>query len=166
MIIDVPCDRIDDFRRTWPDSSLHDLDRLIITTDSKRWGGDMVDLDAFDYDGYPLDLEAIDGPALAALVADEVNGYRVRNNSGTPSQRTVDGSGEQWIEFLCYSIEISSDPADDAEGWIEFDIWDAHPERSGDFIASDVVRAEDWRSNGPAALRAWAIAAAVAVANA
>ena len=153
MIIEVPSDRIDDFRRTWPASGLYDLDRLIITTDRDGHGGEVVDLEPYADDGQRIVIESIDGPALAALVSDEVNGYRVRHNGATKT--------EQWIEFLGYSIEISIDPADEAEGWIEFDIWNDEPGGSCDFIASDVVQAEDWRRNGPAALRAWAIAARI-----
>jgi hypothetical protein len=67
-IIQIEPATIDTFRESWPCSNLHDVHHIVVAIQ----GGDLVDLEAYadDDESEPIDIESIDGHALAALVRD------------------------------------------------------------------------------------------------
>ena len=67
-IIQIEPATIDTFRDSWPCSNLHDVHHIIVAIQD----GDLVDLEAYadDDESEPIDIESIDGPALAALIED------------------------------------------------------------------------------------------------
>ena len=76
MLIEITPARLYSFTSSWPAHGLHHVDRLTVETDE---AGELVDLTAYrerdteaDERGDVVYLEDIDGPALAALVADAI----------------------------------------------------------------------------------------------
>ena len=70
-------DMIDAFKRQWPCHGLPDTLNCLVGYFAAN--GDLVDVEAFDADGKPLDTIKFDGPALVALVDDiQDHGYIAR----------------------------------------------------------------------------------------
>lgn len=76
-------------------------------------------------------------------------------NDKTPIIRIKDT--EHFIEWPDLMIEIAIETLIEADdGWLGFEVWDAAPWGTHEWLRSGLITTEDWEANGPEALRGWA----------
>jgi hypothetical protein len=78
MIITIKQETIETFKQSWPCNGFPDnLVGIVICYDDN---GNMVDLEGFDDDDYPIELEYVDRAALYAIIRAAKLGHKSQHN--------------------------------------------------------------------------------------